>query len=234
MNKYMEDKRTMFAAVLSLLTASRAKLAAIPGFPEALDSFQLLLEKIDAKAKEKDEATAGKTLTKHTSEQILIRAMMKTSSALFLLARKTHNIELKEKSTLLESTLTRMRDTNLAIEGEALLGLAKEQAQQLTAYGVIPEEITELEKKIIAYRDALGKSVSSVSERIGARISLETLMKEADEFLAEEIGRYMERLRENEPEMYAAYSDATYIRLTGIRHEKAVPAASAQTVPASV
>jgi hypothetical protein len=44
----------------------------------------------------------------------------------------------------------------------------------------------------------------------------------------------MERLRENEPEMYAAYRDATSIRLTGIRHEKVVPPANTQTVPAAL
>ena len=233
MNKLMEDKRTMFASVLSLLSANRAKLNAVPGFPDALDSFQELLGKIDTKAKEKDEATAGKTVTKHATEQILIRAIMKASSALFVLARKTNNIELKEKSNILESTLARMRDTDLATKGEAILALVKEQAQPLAAYGVTAEEIAELEKKVISYRDAVGRSVSSISERIGARVSLETLMKEADELLAEELDRYMERIRENEPELYAAYIDASYIRLRGIRHEKPAPAASPQAVSAS-
>jgi len=41
----------------------------------------------------------------------------------------------------------------------------------------------------------------------------------------------MERIREKEPELYATYSDATYIRRTGIRHEKAVLTAPAK-IPA--
>ena len=46
--------------------------------------------------------------------------------------------------------------------------------------------------------------------------------------LLEEIDRYMERLRDREPELYSTYSDATYIRLTGIRHEKEAPVTPAQ------
>jgi hypothetical protein len=45
----------------------------------------------------------------------------------------------------------------------------------------------------------------------------------------EEIDRYMERLRDEEPEFYSSYCDATYIRLTGIRHEKKEAAATVQT-----
>jgi hypothetical protein len=43
--------------------------------------------------------------------------------------------------------------------------------------------------------------------------------------IEEEIDRFMERLRSTAPEFYVTYCDATYIRLTGIRHrEEAVPA----------
>jgi len=81
------------------------------------------------------------------------------------------------------------------------------------------------------FRDAIGKSVSSVSERKGARETLESLMKEADEVLAEEIDNYMERIRDVEQEFYAIYCDARYIRATGVRHKPETPQTNPSTEP---
>ena len=224
MNKVLEDKRTMFAAILSLLLANMTTIAQVVGFTDAVNFFKGLLEKIDLKAKERDEVTAGKTATKHATEQTLIEAIMKAASAVFIFARKTNDLQLKEKANVLESSLTRMRDTDLATKGDAVLILVQQYTTQLVAFGVTAEEITDLEAKINSYRDALGKSASSVSERKGARETLESLIKQADEVLAEEIDRFMERIRAAEPELYAAYCDARYIRKTGVRHEKGQPA----------
>jgi len=223
MTKVLEDKRTMLTAILTLLLANLTKITQIAGFMEAVNFFQELLEKIDAKANEKDDATTGKTAVKHAAEEALIAAIMKASAALLLLARKTKNLELKEKANIQESALTRMRDTDLAAKGKAALDLIKQYATELASIGVTAEEITGLEAKINAYSNAIGKSVSSVSERKGARETLESLVKEADEVLAEEIDNYMERIRDVEPEFYAVYCDARYIRATGVRHKPETP-----------
>jgi hypothetical protein len=136
MNKSMEDKRTMFEAVLSLLSANMTAIALITGFTDAVNFFKGLLEKIDLKAKERDEMTAGKTAVKHATEQTLIEAIMKAASAVFLFARKTNDLQLKEKANVLESSLNRMRDTDLATKGEAVLNLVQQYATQLVAFGV--------------------------------------------------------------------------------------------------
>jgi hypothetical protein len=232
MNKVLEDKRTMFEAILSLLSANMTTIALVTGFTDAVNFFKELLQKIDFKAKERDEMTAGKTAAKHAAEQTLIEAIMKTASAVFLFARKTSDLLLKEKANVLESSLTRMRDTDLAAKGDSVLNLVRQYAEQLIAFGVTATEISDLEAKINAYRTALGKSASSVSERKGARETLESLIKQTDEFLAEEIDRFMERLRSAEPELYASYCDARYIRKMGVRHEKEQPSPADQ--PAAV
>jgi hypothetical protein len=136
MNKSMEDKRTMFEAILSLLSANMTAIALITGFTDAVNFFKGLLEKIDLKAKERDEMTAGKTAVKHATEQTLIEAIMKAASAVFLFARKTNDLQLKEKANVLESSLNRMRDTDLATKGEAVLNLVQQYATQLVAFGV--------------------------------------------------------------------------------------------------
>jgi hypothetical protein len=226
--KIHEDKRTMFSAVLTLLEQNQQKVSGVTGFSTSVAAFKSLLEKIDLKAKEKDEATAGKTAQKHAAEELLIPAVMQVSSALFLHARMNEDYELRGKTDFRESTLTRMRDTDLATKTESILALAKQYAKELEAYGVTAQEITDLENKIQAYREALGKSASSIPERKGARETMEGLIREADEVLEEELDRYMERLRTSEPEFYFTYCDATYIRLTGIRHEKTTAAAPVQ------
>ncbi len=232
MNKIQENKRTMYEAILALMTANAAKIAAMPAFAASETSFRNVVAQIEGKSQEYNHATTGKVNVKREAEAALITETLAMAAALFAYARKQKNAELKAKATVTESVLRLMRDTERVTQANAILGLVNANLQALADYGITQEKATAYQGKIAVFAAAVGGRESSIAERAGARTSLVDLFRQADELLREELDRCMELLRATEQQFYTEYFAARIVKDLGLRHRQPTNGTQPAPVPA--
>jgi hypothetical protein len=220
MNKVQENKRTMYEAVLALLSANSAKTAAVAAFATSEAEFRNIVSQIENKSAEYNQATVGRTASKNQAADILVDAVLPMAAALFAYGSKQKDATLKEKAAVNESELRRIRDTELITQTNAILALLNEHLLPLADYGVTAAKITEFQQKITDFNAALGTRESSLAERVGARTSLADLIRKADEILHEQLDHFMELFRPTEPQFYTEYFTARIIKDLGTRHRR--------------
>lgn len=230
LNKHQENKLSTYEGVLNILKDNEDKTSTVTGFSESVTELDSVVSKIKLKAAEKADATSGKTAAKYLAEDGLISALLPVSASLVILGRREKDMTLKEKATVTESGLRRMRDTELSTKANSIYELAASRATDLQARGVTAEKLTALKAKIETYDQTLSARESSVSERMGASQSLVDLFKEADSLLDEEVDGLMEHVRDDYPQFYNEYFAARMIKDAGTRHR---PTEAAPTPPSA-
>lgn len=219
MNKQLENKRTMYEGLLAALRGNSEAVGGVGGFAESVAAFGQLLDSINAKAKEVDHASAGKTDAKADAEEALVEQLVKVSSALTIYARRQKDAELRKKVFLPESEFRRARDTELVTMGSGILALVEEHATGLAGLGIPAEEVTKLGTRLETYRAALGNRESGVAQRVGARAALDELFAQADEMIREELDQFAELARGAFPQFYEEYHSARMIKDLGMRRK---------------
>jgi hypothetical protein len=231
MNKQQENRLTMYEGLLVLLQTNSAKLQSFGMISSAATEFAGLVSAIKTKSVEVDIATVGKVATKFGAQEALAIALLPVCSTLYVYGRKQGDAEIQARASISETRLHHMRDTELASFATGLLDLATAHAADIAPFGVPAEMIAGLKIKTDAYSAAIGAREVSVTERKGARGSMNDLFDKADELLHEELDRYMELIRGAEREFYNKYFSARVVKDIGIRHRTPVETTVASPVP---
>ena len=224
MNKYEENKKTMYEAVLTLLESNTTVTAAVPAFAGAEAEFRNAVADLEAKAQELNQAVVGKADAKSDAAELLIDSIIPIVAGLSAFASKQKDVELQRKSDVSQSYLQRQRDTALVIEARAIIALANENIAGLADCGIAQQDVTGVQEKVAAYDASIGGRERSTAGRSGARKSLTSFFKEADRILAEEIDQYMKVLKPKHSQLYDEYVSARTVKNVGLRHRK--PAAT--------
>ncbi len=234
MDKSHENKKTMYEAVATILNENSDKTTTVPAFADSITEFSNVMSEIEKKSAEVSDITTGKALAKSAAATTLIDGLVPMCAALFSMARKNNDTELKAKTDLSEYSFRRLRDTDLKAKAQEIIGLANANIANLAPFSVTQDKLTQLQTALDAYSNALGDRAGSVSQRIGANATLWDLFTQADEILQEEIDKHMEHLRADYPEFYEAYFNARRIRHEGIRHKAVQQKAAAAPAPVPV
>ena len=225
MSKFIENKLSMYEALLAFLRANAAKLSAIPALAAAAGDFGAVVDRIKAKGLEVDNASAGKAQKKANAEEELLDALLPVSSALSAMAAVSKDAELKARVVVTEAQLRKMRDTDLAKKAEGVYQAGVEKLAVAAEYGLTQELLAALDAKSKAFSQAMGERESSVGQRIGARSAMMDLYDEADAILTGRLDNLMGLLRKKESQLCEEYNSTRVIRDAGLRHR---PVASPQ------
>jgi hypothetical protein len=220
MNKRLENKLTMYEGLQTLFTVNGETIAKIASFPPVVAEFGGLLTEIKGKWKEASSATAGKSGVKYNAEDELIAVLIPVTSALFLFAGKTKNIELQTKVTISVTQLRRMRDTELALFGSTISDIAAANSAGIAEFGITAEKIAALRAKAEAYSAAIGGQERGGAERKVANMNLGELFTSADDLLNNKVDHFMELLPDAGKEFYDKYFLLRVVKDTGVRHNK--------------
>jgi hypothetical protein len=218
MRKKLENRLTMYEGLMTLLQDNADKAQSVTGFAASVSDFGSVVDELKEKYIETERATAGKTSHKYDSEDALVDCLPGVCSVLYVYGRKQNNREIMERADISESRLRRMRDTDLASYGADIANMAEANSAGLTGL-VLPEaRIPDIKEKAAAYNAAIGSRESGVAERIGVNAALADLFDRADDIINDELDRYMELVRSDDPEFYNMYKAALVIKNTGVRH----------------
>jgi len=232
MSKVLENRKSMFEGVKTVLERALDKLGKIPALLEAANSFSTLVGQIDDLSPEVDKATAGKTQTKSEAQENLIVAMLPVTSSLTALANKTNDAELKAKVDLSYWELKHQRDTDLKKKAKLVLETATDKLAVSTDFGVTQARLDNITAMSTAYDKAMGDKQASPSARAAASEELLKLYTAAGKLLTDQIDHLMETLSEDEPKLAEEYANARVIRNVGLRHKPPAPP-SQQAAPQS-
>lgn len=232
MDKRQENRLTMYEALLMLLQSNNEKTQVVGTFAGTVTELAGLVSAVKSKSIEVDIATVGKVVAKEGAQEALMAALLPACSALYVIGRKQHNMEIQGRVNISETKLHRMRDTELASFGTALADLATAQAPALEPMGFGAEKLADLKAKAETYAASIGARKVSVADRKGARGTMNDLFDKTDELIHEELDRYMEMLRPTETELYNKYFSARVVKDLGIRHRPAVEPTVASPVSA--
>jgi hypothetical protein len=232
MNKKQENKLTMYEGLLVLLQLNSARTQAIAGLADRVTEFAGFVSAIKSKWVEVDIASVGKVAAKYDAQEVLIAALVPACAALYVLGRTQNNMEIRGRTNISETKLHGMRDTELATFSAALADLATENAPALEPLGFDAEKLAALKTKVETYGVSIGAQEVGVTDRKGARTTMNELFDEVDELLHEEVDRLMEVLRPLEAELCNKYFSARVVKDLGIRHRPVAETTVAAPAPA--
>jgi len=219
MLKTQENKFTMIESVFSFLEDNQAVFAHIDEIVEHKDALKSKRDEISNKEDERMNVKKGKRESKVTTRNQVSQLAAAVSGAVYAFAKKTNNIELREKSDLTLNDLLKIRDSELPITLNAIKDMAAENVNSLSGYGVTAATLSELEIRILKYSAAFGSKESSGATKKGAVKSLKLLFDEAISII-ESIDKLSQRFREENTQFYNSYRASRMIKNMGVRHLK--------------
>lgn len=220
MKDQLENKLTMFEAVVSLLDSNTAKLASITALTPVIAEFKDRIAAIKQKDTLANTAQAGNTATKTADEDALIADAVTIASALYALGAATNNDKLKALSKVSKSSLRALRDTQLANDVMNIKNLADGNAAELTAYGITSAMIAGLETKAHKFNTSLGNREMGSAVSTSAFAQLDAMFKETDTLLKEQIDKIMVIFQNSDPQFYGEYLECREIIDLGHRFNK--------------
>ena len=218
LNKHQENTLSDYDDIIQILDDNADKTSKLTGFDDSISGLKGIVDNIKTKAAEKVGATAGKAAAKDASEDCLVRALLPVALSLVILGRKMNDLPLKEKGTVTETALRKMRDQSLLIKATDIYNTALSRAADLVSVGVDAQKLAALKATIDDYEAKSKARESGVSQQVGATTTLGDLFKDAREVLDEEIDGFMEHMRDPYPEFYTEYHNARHVKNYGVRH----------------
>lgn len=212
MNKREENKFSMYRAVEKVVDEYAETVATIPALTECVNDYKTAIVKIGELDSQYQTIAKGYTVTKDTAEDALVDAMMDVGSALYVYARKTKDEHLKVLCKFSVSQLKKMRDTELLQKAKNLLVSVNAHLEDVAAYGIAAEVVTELERKIKDYDTTLSNKDSKAAESKTARASLTQQFQDVDEILKEDLDTLMELMKQRNREFHNQYKAARVIK----------------------
>lgn len=219
MNKYHENKLTMFEGVIAFLVGNLPKFAGFKALLAAITNLQGIVAGIKAKSVEVGTISAGRTKDKMDAEEALMDVLLPVKGAVLSWATQKGDNKAAELASITETKLRNGRDTELVAASEAISKTAESNAAELADFNVTAEMIADLKSRIDAFNTALGERESGVGARTGARAKMITLFSDADKLLEKHIDNMMEMYRTKDPELYNQYFATRVIKNLGLRHK---------------
>ena len=204
--------------MLGLVETNNTSASSFPGIAESVQSFKDVVLAIESKDVEVQFASTGKAISRKEAQDQLMAVLVPVQAAIYAFAEAQNNGQLKAKTSTAESILAKMRDVRLVDAANAVLTLARENAENLVVHGINSEMIDRLDGNIVSFKRSIELAESSSAARKAARKSQQELMADADAILSEKIDKYIELLRESDPQLYDAYFEARMIKNAGLRH----------------
>lgn len=219
MTKHELNILNMFNAVGAVCSKNKDSYADMPAIVETVTAFNNAVTKVEETNKQYLSASAGRTSTKNFAEEELLESLMPVKSALYSLAVKTKNEEMKVLTADSEYHLRRMRDGEFLNKAQMIKAEAQKRIADLTGYKITAEVLTDLEERIVDFTNALSGKDTGFANRSALRKELSEKIEEANTILKEHLDSLIELIRKSNPIFYNEYYSARVIKDLGASHK---------------
>jgi hypothetical protein len=203
---------TKFGAVYD----GTSKPTALPALARAAEELDELLSEIDAQA-QKQKALSGASLEKAAALQALGDLAHEIASAVHACAAASGNQDLAGRVSYSRLDWSRGADKTIIGRAQNLHEVASSVIDSLVEYGVTPAKLANLQKRIVAFREAHPAPRQRVTASSAATKEIRNLLNQASALLKEQIDRLMVQFMTSTPEFYNAYVSARTVVPPGVR-----------------
>lgn len=217
MNNKQENKRSMYRAVLDLLTANVLIYSSYLPFSDAVARFKAIIEKINEQSGLQTIPIVGVTEDKQRLREFMEGLLVEVCNKITAYAHITNNNTLKEQVAYPFSSLRRQRDTLLLDTAQNVLNIANQNLIELGSYNITGSTITSLQQRISDFNNALTRPRQKIVSRKGATQELLSLFRQADKVLKNELDMLVVDFINTQPEFERNYQNARIIIDLGVR-----------------
>ncbi len=205
MKKNQENKVNMYNAVTAYCDQSTAITASLPAFAPELAGFKGIIEEIDAVAVLESKIITGFAKNKAELRATLEIAGDKLATALFAFATAEGDLVLQQQVNYTLSDFLRMRDDEISVVAQGLLGFATPIVAGLASYGITVATLDDFADLIDEYDEVIAAPRNAAALRKTYIAQLKTLFKAADDFLKLRLDKLANQFRTSNPQFYLTY-----------------------------
>jgi hypothetical protein len=211
MDKITKNKLAMYRSLRTVLTSHEAEWSALPAFASAVQTFGARLDALEQSMYQQNIALVGVSAVRDAKKSIVADKAYAMSSAMVAYGVVNNDVELINHVKIARHRIMHApRDLVLVlvdrilIRGASLIG-------QLDIYGVDQAAIDQLQ----LLRDELSTQMNAprnaILDRKGQTERIRNLVKEIDAILKFRLDKLIIILKEEHPELFAAYTNARVI-----------------------
>jgi hypothetical protein len=204
MNAKQKDKMRMVLAVLAALLKEKETWQAHEAFAEAVRELSAAIHDVE-KATQQQIAKDGAVDTKTEAAELLGRIAYEVAGAAFSCATRAGNTELAGRVDYPPSGIMHGGQTSIHARCLGILSAAREVAPALVRYGITPDRLELLNKRIEAFHRAQTEPRSEQSEGQVATSALADGLAQAGRELTDHIDRLIGQFEEGNPHLVAKY-----------------------------
>jgi hypothetical protein len=211
MNKRQNNQLRMFDTVNVTLDNHSRDFSDLTGLVTSHQKLKGNISAIKQLQCQQETNYAGLTENKIQVRAALLKPLAGLSAALVAYAGTTGDNELKVKARVTESRLRYATDTKLFATGTLLAELATPLQNELAAYFITPEKLTEIGDLLTQLNNAMPKKRVADTEGKVLTTNLRDLFRSTGDLLKKEVDVLMLLFAETHPDFYNAYKNARII-----------------------
>ncbi|MBL7729824.1 MAG: carboxypeptidase-like regulatory domain-containing protein [Chitinophagaceae bacterium] len=220
MNNRQIAKYGMFHLVLTFCKRNIDIIKKLPAFGYAYNTFEAIVNTIDAAAPAAARKTTGPAAAKKQLRKNLQAKALSISSRLFAYAADKDDPALKEKISYTNRDLNRLQGEELAPVCKVILETATELLPEMADYNLTQARLDELNVLIQSYVTFIPVPQLEANDIRATARRIRLLFEEAEKVLEEKMDNLAYSIRDNEPDFYAGYTDSRKVTDAATRHTK--------------
>ena len=202
MNDKQSAELNMFQAVKEILTENKSKYETISVFKKTVTEMDKNINAIREMSKERtDVIIPASTSEKQTVENNMVDQALKVANITNVYAFNIENPQLQMQTNINKSTFYNSHGNHKLTLAKSILDAVKPLADTLLDYGLITEEIDDLENLIKEYNEVVVKPRGTINERKGITRDMAQLFEDTKSLLSNRLDKLMsvfKRLLSNE------------------------------------
>lgn len=202
-----EAKLSMYNAVLNFCDENSATIATLTAFPTVLTAFANKVEAIEDMGQLEAQVISGVTINKADLKKTLSQTASTNAAALFAFATAENDVVLKEKARYSYSDIFRLKDEELTLVVQNIIDQVNANVASLAGYGITAATVADFQDLIDDYNSNAPTPRNAISLRKSYKVQLQTLFKEADSILKDQMDKLALQLKTANPGFYIAYTN---------------------------
>jgi chromosome segregation ATPase len=210
MDKREENRYSMYMAVDGVFKTYDEYVQGRKGLARFRTRFSADLDTIRSEDRAYLNFRKGASATKAAAEEKLIDLAADMAGLLEVYGEESENPSVAEFSTISDSSLKMLRDTELLEKAQSMVIFARQHDEGLAEYDVTAEELDELDSAVKAYEQALQQKEVDYGKAQVARANLSDAFAKASDTL-DKLDKLMRPVERKNPAFYDEYAAARQI-----------------------
>lgn len=213
------NQQSMLESVHAFLDRNEIALSVNPAIVTITTNLSSILTTIRNLKQIQDKSTKGATRGKSEIETSITNGILKVGAGLRAFATEAKNYEMLTLSTFTDSSIRRMRDSDLADKARTICEAATPVVGNLSIYQVMQTDVDTLSANVPEYLLAMPDGRSILTQTKQSTAAIQAKLDEGKLLLKEKLDVHMSPFKSTNATLYGEYKNARIIIDLAATHE---------------